>query len=60
MTIDYDRGPNDLEAKIYKLELDLKDCNKKVKQLEDSNKILENNLEKIKELHNTKILKGKK
>ena len=55
-----DRGPNDLEAKIYKLELDLKDCNKKVKQLEDSNKILENNLEKIKELHNTKILKGKK
>ena len=60
MAIDYDRGPNDLEAKIDKLELDLKDCNKKVKQLEDSNKILENNLEKIKELHNTKILKGKK
>ena len=55
-----DRGSNDLEAKIDKLELDLKDCNKKVKQLEDSNKILVNNLEKIKELHNTKILKGKK
>ena len=75
MAIDYDRGPNDLEETIDRLEKQKKYLQKQlkkadrtqevmalyaeVKRLKNENEILENNLHKMKGLHNAKVLEKK-
>ena len=75
MVINYDRGPNDLEETIDRLEKQKKNLQKQlkkvdrtqevmalyaeVKRLKNENEILQTNLHKMKSLHNAKVLEKK-
>ena len=75
MAINYDRGPNDLDETIDRLEKQKKylqkqvkkadrtqeimDLYAEVKRLKNENEILQTNLHKMKSLHNAKVLEKK-